>query len=119
LIGSDEQKRALGSLILDFGAADEGLDHYISSVFGRLIIETPDLAGQLQEKSFSEKVTLCKTVIECISDHYSVDGSRLFSQLDAVSGMARHRNDIVHGWVQWDTKGQRPVFRNSIGAPIS
>ena len=50
--------------------------------------------------------------VRVVSDRYQLDGSRLFRQLDAVARMADYRNDIVHGWIQWDSKTQRPAFRN-------
>jgi hypothetical protein len=112
LIGSDEQLRALGLLTLDFGAADEALAYYISSLSDFLVEDSANSAAQLQEVGFCEKVQHLKKTIQALSDRYLGDGSGLFEQLDAVRGMASHRNDIVHGWVQWDAESQQPAFRN-------
>lgn len=113
LVGSDDHLRALGLLTLDFGAADEALAEYVSSLLDIAIAQNPpDLKDRLQGLSFSLKVQCLRTVVRGVSDRYRLDGSRLFRQLDAVTQMAGHRNDIVHGWVDWDFRRSRPAFRN-------
>jgi hypothetical protein len=113
MIGSDDHLRALGLLTVDFGAADEALAEYISSLSAIAIAETPpDLKERLQGSNFSAKVNILRTFVRVISDQYRIDASQLLRQLDAVAQMAGYRNDIVHGWVRWDSKTQRPAFRN-------
>jgi len=113
MIGSDDHLRAIGLLTVDFGAADEALAEYISSLSAIAIAKTPpNLNERLQDLDFSAKVKGLRTCVQAVSDRYRLDGAKLLRQLDAVAQMADHRNDIVHGWVQWDSKSQRPAFRN-------
>jgi hypothetical protein len=113
MIGSDDHLRALGLLTVDFGAADEALAEYISSLSDIAIADNPpDLKERLQDLNFSAKVKGLRMFVRVVSDRYRLDGSRLFRQLDAVGQMADYRNDMVHGWVQWDSKTKRPAFRN-------
>ena len=112
MIGSDDHLRALGLLTVDFGAADEALAGYVSSLSDIMIAEDPHVKERLQELDFSAKVKGFRMFVRVVSDRYRLDGSRLFRQLDAVAQMADYRNDIIHGWIQWDSKAQRPAFRN-------
>lgn len=113
MIGSDEHLQSLGLLTVDFSAADEALADYISSLSAIAVGEDPpDLKERLQDLNFSAKVKGFRMLVRSVSDRYQVDGSRIFRQLDAVAQMADYRNDIVHGWVEWDSKNRRPAFRN-------
>lgn len=112
MIGSDDHLRALGLLTVDFGAADEALAEYISSLSDIFITADPRLKERLQGLDFSAKVKAFRMFVRIASDLHRLDGSRLCRQLDAVVEMADYRNDIIHGWIEWDSKRQRPAFRH-------
>jgi hypothetical protein len=69
LIGSDDHLRALGLLTVDFGAADEALAEYISSLSDIVIAEDPHLKERLQDLNFSAK----SRVSECLFASYRTD----------------------------------------------
>jgi hypothetical protein len=113
MIGSDDHLRAIGLLTINFGAADEALAEYISSLSAIAVTETPpDLKDRLQDLRFSGKVKGFRMLVRAVSATYGLNGAGLLSQLDAVAQMADYRNDVVHGWVQWDARSRGPAFRN-------
>jgi hypothetical protein len=75
------------------------------------------LEERLQPLDFSKKVQGFREIVRVVSERYRLDCSRLLGQLDEVTKIAADRNDIVHGWIKWDSKTQRPVFRNKRKPP--
>jgi hypothetical protein len=113
MVGSDDHLKALGALMLDFTAADEGLAAY-AETFLRILggAEFPGMGDRLQELNFSAKVKTLRVIIGVLASRYTIDGDRLMLGLNSLSQIADHRNDIVHGWITWDAKAGRPAFRN-------
>ena len=113
LVGSTDQLVARGELTLDFSAADEAVSTCAAKFVGIVTgLPCEDFEHRFQEMNFSGKIRALRSLIQICSDAYHVESGRMLNLLEALSGTADHRNDIIHGWVEWDPKRGRPVFKN-------